>query len=106
MLDFPDKLNVNNKCYFMEYYFNRIVSYLRRDIYEHILCNSEMEYYDLETFFKKYKIDKKKTSEMSTKIIGELELLGWTCKLSFGGTGLFIYSDKDNPPSNYYVDGI
>ena len=40
---------------------------------------------------------------MTSKIIEELQELGWKCKTSFGGTGLFIYS-TENPPPNCYDD--
>ena len=34
---------------------------------------------------------------MINTTVKELKELGWNCKLSFGGTGLFIYSTENQP---------
>ena len=46
------------------------------------------------------------TKKLVKEVIIELEKLGWTCKISFGGTGVFIYGNPDNPPSNCFEDSI
>ena len=106
MKEFPNKLNVKNKNNFQYQYINRVLCYLRRDIYDHIISNDESSYFDLDKFDRKYLNNINETEKITRKIIEELEVLGWTCVTSFGGTGLFIYSDKDNPPSNCWLDGL
>jgi hypothetical protein len=43
--------------------------------------------------------------KLSKTIITELVNIGWNCKLSFGNTGLFIYS-TDKPPPSCWDDGF
>ena len=99
MKEFPKCLNVKNKKNFPDIHYNRTLCYFRRDIYEHILREKENNYFDLERFNKKYVNDMSIMRRMVYVIIGELESFGWRCKLSFGDTGLFIYS-TEKPPSS------
>jgi hypothetical protein len=99
MKEFPICLNVKNKKNFADIHYNRTLCYFRRDMYEHILREDENNYFDLENFNNKHLNDMNIMRRMVCVIIKELELLGWKCKLSFGDTGLFIYSSK-KPPSN------
>ena len=100
MKHFPSILNVNNKDNFPILYYNRILCYLRRKIYEHIIKEDENNYFDLDMFSISYNIkDQKIIQKMVGVLIEELHKLGWKCKLSFGETGLFIYSSDKPPPS-------
>jgi len=99
MKEFPECLNVKNKESFGGIRYNRILCYLRRQLYEHIICNDENNYFDFEKFRKSYSILQDDNNKMINSVVEELIELGWKCKLSFGGTGLFIYSSP-NPPSN------
>jgi hypothetical protein len=94
MKEFPYTLDVNNKDNFPEIYYKRILCYFRRDMYEHIIREDENNYFDLEKFQKQYKLTVENRDKMAKTIIEELEAFGWKCKLSFGDTGLFCYSDK------------
>ena len=94
MKEFPHTLDVNNKDNFPKIYYKRILYYFRRDIYEHIIREDENNYFDLEKFQKQYKLTVENRDKMAKIIIEELETLGWKCKLSFGDTGLFCYSDE------------
>ena len=104
MKEFPDILNVKEKEKFPTIYYNRVLCYLRRDIYEHVISHDENSYFDLDKFSRTYYKDSK-ISELSESIIPELEKLGWKCKLSFGGTALFIYS-TDKAPASCWDDSL
>ena len=99
MKEFPPFFRPERKDKFSALNDDRSRCYLRRDIYEFMIArSSENEYFSLDEF--KVRV---KNSETFTKIIDsickELETLGWNCKTSFGGTGLFIYSTDSPPPS-------
>lgn len=101
MKEFPKKLAPVNKGEFHNYMYDRTLCYLRRDVYEFVIRGNEDDFFDLEVFFTnhclKNQIDI--TTCMVTQIINELKLNGWKCKLSYGDTGLFIYS-TENPPAS------
>ena len=99
MNEFPSILNVKNKEKFPEIYYDRVLSYIRRDIYEHVIKEEENNYFDLDIFQKKYNLSTEVIDKIVQEIMKELENLGWNCKLSFADTGLFIYS-TDKPPAN------
>ena len=101
MKEFPSILHINNKENFKDIYYNRSLCYLRKSIFEHIIKEDENTFYDLDKF--KHLI--KKNEEIILVIIKELNSLGWKCKLSYGGTALFIYS-TEKPPISYWEDGI
>lgn len=103
MKQFPSALNVKNKNKFSLLYDNRVLCYLRKKIYEHIIKENENNYFDLDVFSKKHNV--KNIENLIVTIIKELNNIGWKCKLSFGGTGLFIYS-TDIPPSSCWDDGL
>ena len=106
MKEFPSIINVNNKNKFQEVYYKRMLCYLRRKIYEHIIKEDENNYFDLDTFCSSYGIKDMKEMEKMIKILSEeLNRFGWKCKVSFGGTALFIYSSK-NPPPSCWDDGL
>jgi hypothetical protein len=108
MKGFPLILNVNNKDNFEKQYYDTVLCYLRKALYEHIISNDENNYFDLEKFYFLYFKDKKNIQEilknLSKVVIVELENIGWKCKVSFGGTALFIYSSKI--PSSCWDDEL
>ena len=108
MKELPAILHVKNKDRLFDIYYNRVLCYLRKAIYEHIISKEENSYFDLEQFARMYFDNKNRvdlTKKLYDKIILELEELGWKCKLSFGGTALFIYS-TENPPPSCWDDGL
>jgi hypothetical protein len=109
MKEFPTILHVKHKDRFQEIYYNRLLCYLRKAIYEHVISQDENSYFDLEKFsclhFKDQKNKEEQVTKLSTIIQSELENLGWTCRVSFGGTALFIYS-SDKPPASCWDDGL
>ncbi len=102
MKEFPSNLSVNFKDKFPEYNRNRMKCYLRRDLYEHVISHKESEYFSIDSFNERVG-NLEESKEMLQEIILELKVLGWNCKTSFGGTGIFIYS-SENPPDNCYED--
>lgn len=101
MKQFPNSLRVENKNKFKEIYLYRKKCYLRKELYEHIISHKENEYFILDTFLSS--LDKNDAKQIISSLIEELKNIGWKCKTSFGGTGLFIYS-TENPPSNCYPE--
>ena len=102
---FPSILNITNKNKFPQIYYNRLLSYLRKSIYEHMIKEDENNYIDLDAFSTLHGVkDKKLIEQMVKTLVNELNNLGWKCKISFGGTGLFIYSSHDPPPSCWEDD--
>lgn len=101
MKKFPEELKVENKENFGLILVDKCIKKLRQDIYSHILKGEENNYFSIDTWvIKNYKNNLSTTqSIILEQIIPELEDLGWKCKLSFGNTGLFIYSTENPPPS-------
>ncbi len=96
MNSFPLEINKDNKENFNNLFINMISSIIREDIYHLIISRKdENEYLDLDKYYSKYG----KNRKIIDDIILELNQLGWNTKLSFGDTGLFIYS-TENPPSS------
>jgi hypothetical protein len=109
MKEFPNILNVKNKDSFPEIHYNRVMCYLRKSIYEHVINHDENSYFDLDQVGRLHLSDQKNREELiaslCTAIRSELKKLGWKCKCSFGGTALFIFS-SENPPSSCWDDGL
>jgi hypothetical protein len=104
MKEFPDILSVKNKSKLGKIKYNRVMCYLRKELYEHILLQPEDIYYEIDAFDKKYNKDMNVTKKMISSAIVELKRLGWKCIVSYGGTGMFIFSDKK--PQNCYEDDL
>jgi hypothetical protein len=92
MKEFPKHLNAKYRERFPELYYNRIKCYARKTIYEHIISHEAKDYYSLDEFNTSFHTGMEMTQKIIRELIPELEKLGWTCKLSFGDTGLFIYT--------------
>lgn len=98
----PELLKINN-----EFYRKILIQDKLRDaVYEFlILRKEENEYFDLDKFQSKIseEISFGKNEFLleivNTILIPELMNLGWKCQLSFGDTGLFIYSTEEKPKS-------
>jgi len=103
MKEFPKTLGTNNIENFNEYNYNRLKCYLRRDLYEHIISHNQDEYFSLDKFNEERVNNLETTKKMLNELVPELEELGWKCKTSYGGTGLFIYN-TEKPPSNCWEE--
>lgn len=99
MNNFPSTINVNNKKNFKIINYNNIISIMRKEIYDIIIKENENDYFDIDIFQEKYKLKNDDKDAMVKSIVSELEKIGWKTKLSFGDTGLFIYSSENPPPS-------
>jgi hypothetical protein len=110
MNTFPKEINIkdNKDIYndiefskkFEKMNYDRIIKELRNDI--HILIISRIDennYFDIDTFGRSHNYKNKNLEKMISDIRNELENLGWKTKLSFGNTGLFIYSTEKEPSS-------
>jgi len=96
MNSFPSEINKDNKENFNNLFNNMVSSIIREDIYRLLISRKdENEYVDLDKYYSKYGKNRKNIDA----IIMELNEIGWKTKLSFGDTGLFIYS-TENPPTS------
>ena len=78
----------------------RISGLIRQSIYDHLVSrSSEEEFFDAEGFRTSIYtgITRENFYKLLTPLTKELRELGWKTKISFGGTGLFIYSSEDPP---------
>jgi hypothetical protein len=101
MREFPERLNVKNKEKFVAYHYDRVLCYLRKAIFEHMIIEKENTYYCLDDFARINRLDNEGIHKMAATIIEELSDLGWNCKTAFRGTAVFIYSTDEPPPSCY-----
>lgn len=105
MKEFPNRLNPENKEKFVTYRYDRNIAYMRKEIFELVLRGDENCYFELDKFSRDNSLLKEEMQKMCKTVIQELHNLGWNCKTSFGGTGLFIYSTND-PPASCYSDEL
>lgn len=99
MKTFPSQISASNQQNFTVLFRKRVECYLRRDIFEFLLSRpNEETYFALDNFLNKFEFntDLKKDfpTMLSNGILKELEQLGWQTALSFGDTGLFIFSGE------------
>ena len=98
-----DKFSLNikpeNKDTFSELRYEKNINILRREIHDFIIEGKEDDFFDIVIFDKRINKDMKTTKKMCEQVITDLNELGWKTKLSYGDTGLFIYS-SENPPTN------
>lgn len=99
MKTFPEHLNCKKQHLFHSFNVERVEELFRNEIYDFIISrDTENEYFDIDIF--NIKNNSLKFSDIFVdKIINELHQLGWKTKLSFGNTGLFIYSTDELPSS-------
>ena len=100
-IDITDKI-INTECYilnFEEANYNRVISIMRKNIYELILSRiDENDYFSIDDFAE-INSCQNIIHLLVEQIIKELHSIGWKTKLSFGNTGLFIYSSENAPRS-------
>ena len=99
MNSFPSHIHANNQASFQDINYERLLDLFRQEVYELLLKRKDdNEYIDLDSFAARH-FNRKLTTVMkiTEQVCSELKNLGWNTKLSFGDTGLFIYS-TDNPP--------
>lgn len=97
MNTFPQELNISNKDSFSSLLFSENLKTLRNELYNFMIRGNESDFYDLDTFNRKYVKDINETHKMVDMLCQELNELGWKTYLGFGGTGLYIYSTEEKP---------
>lgn len=102
MNSFPHLIKPIYKSSFKIYHSEQLKEKLRKEIYIHIISHNENEYFSLDDIILEAR-DISLAKNVIRDIMHELESLGWKCKTSFGGTGLFIYS-SEKPPTNCFED--
>ena len=109
MKTFLDEVDIRNKrivmqpykTNFEEFNYERVIQLLRKEIYDHLISRKdENDYFDIEIFCKRSNYpDKENFSKILKIVLNEITELGWKTQLSFGDTGLFIYSTIEKPSS-------
>lgn len=109
MKTFLDEVDIRNKrivmqpykTNFEEFNYERVIQLLRKEIYDHLISRKdENDYFDIEIFCKRNNYsDKENFSKILKTVLVEITELGWKTQLSFGDTGLFIYSTIEKPSS-------
>lgn len=109
MNKFPEEIDIRNKIIieqpykknFEDYNYNRALNLLRKEIYDLIISRKdENDYFDIEIFCKRSNYpDKENFSKILKIVLNEITELGWKTQLSFGDTGLFIFSTIEKPSS-------
>jgi hypothetical protein len=94
-------LNVSNKDQFSDFLYKEHLSILRKEVSYMMLQRNESDFYDIDAFNRKYVKNMNKTKEMVEKVVNELKELGWNTFIGYGGTGLYVYSDKKPPGTDY-----
>lgn len=85
----------------------RYLAYLRKDLYEHTLTrHSEADYFEVDKFQKRYSLPKDLVQQLVQRLVTEVRAKGWTCELSYGKTAIFVMADPNNPPLNYFREGV
>ena len=94
---FPETIKAENKSSFSQAKKDYYTSLLRKEIYLHILNGNENDFFDINQFNKKYLNDEFMCEAIFSVVIPELQDMGWKYKVSFGGTGLFLYTTENAP---------
>jgi len=102
MESFANDLNVINKDNLRNIWKHKTLSRLRKHIYDFMISRTrENDFFDIDTFNRKYVKDIDITSNLVNTVVEELNSLGWNTYIGFGGTGLYIYSSNDSPSGMY-----
>ena len=110
MKQFPKEISVDKKSNFGAIHYQNCLCKLRADIYDHMIKEvriDENNFFDVDNWGRQHlEAEKEKIlPKLVGAIMSELENRGWKCKLTYGGTGLFIYS-SEKPPRSCYDDEL
>jgi hypothetical protein len=99
---FPSYMHTNNLSEFHTYRLEYILECLRTEITEHIIYRNgdEKDYFSFDNIIHRFNINNDDIEKIKNVISMELSELGYKLKFSYGGTGLFIYTN--NLPSLCY----
>ena len=92
-LEFVSKIDVQKQKLFPQFKREMALSKLRDEIFMFLISReNESDYFDLNSV-------NHISLDMVSDIRTELKEAGWKTELSFGDTGLFIYSTETKPPN-------
>ena len=94
MEKFPENIHASQISFFDEILFTENLNKMRKEIYLHILNRNESDFYDIDSFNRKYVKNFNRIKKMTNIIIEELSVLGWKTFLGFGETGLYIFANE------------
>ncbi len=97
MKEFPPCFTVNNSDKFKDYFYNRNLCYLRRNVYEHVIKGNINDPFDITDFNEKFVNNIDTTLDMIKNICEELNSRGWRCSLAYGNSSLYIYQEGKKP---------
>jgi hypothetical protein len=94
METFPREIKPKLQDNFPNLKYERFLAKLREEIVDFILIRKDQSvYFPIDIFFKKHNSnDPDLRNKIITQVMTELRRLTWKCTLSFGDTGLFIYT--------------
>lgn len=94
---FPEDLVPTNSKRLLTMEYNHALNMLRLAVFECVVSNNADNFYDLSSFRYHTHANFK---AMVAQVRAELEKLGWTTKLAYGETALFVYAGV--PPKNVW----
>lgn len=100
MENLPNWLRPTNSHLFLQRNIERLVPILREQIFVLLITrDTEEDYFDLELARRSNapNVPIENLQNCLEPILRELRELGWNTRLSFGNTGLFIYSTEQPP---------
>lgn len=98
MKEFPQWFQYRNQKLFEEKHKARCLSYLRRDVFEHILRRTdENDSFDIQRFDSERVGNMELSQDLAIQVATELENLGWGCSLAYGKTVLYIHQQGQLP---------
>src|SRR3990167_8199493 len=92
MKNFPQKFTPDNKEKFAEYNRKRLRAYMIRDVYETFIAGGEAYYID--SFVIKRETTTEIAKEILRSLVPDLEKLGWTVKLLYNDSALYVYGNE------------
>ena len=99
MSKFPQKLRTSEISSFPTQFQKEELKLYRKEI-EWYLLKQESFGFDFEACRQKFNLTSSLPLQSKQNLIDELQNLGWKCKLQYGQSVLFIYTDYYNAPAN------
>lgn len=94
MIEFPESLSTKNISKFKKIRDEKMMSDLREQVYGHVI--------DAESADDYFAFDSDTSKEHKNLLMDELGKLGWTCRLHYGDSAMFIYRPGDIP--SYFIN--
>lgn len=94
MKEFPSFLVPANSGQFASLRRQRLLSYMRRELYELVLSENKEDFFNLDGFSDRFALQAEETLTLAKTLATELEQLGWTVNFSYADTALFVYTGE------------